>query len=149
MWRHLGGKRTKEDFGALDNTGTMQSKEIVKKGTRAIIATKVFYGDERDDDVPWHPATHIRLPKLPYVRSRFCLVVLGPPHCPSHRVHIADQVGAAGRPDGTLRIDSITKYNTFKSAMQGPWDASHWLIKGACPRLQALKLRPRCVTCVM
>ena len=81
MWRHLGGKRTKEDFGALDNTGTMQSKEIVKKGTRAIIATKVFYGDERDDDVPWHPATHIRLPKLPYVRSRFCLC--GPGASPS------------------------------------------------------------------
>ena len=98
---------------------------------------------------PGIPPHTFDYPSCPtYARASAC-VVLGPPHRRSHRVHIADQVGAAGRPDGTLRIDSITKYNTFKSAMQGPWDASHWLIKGACPRLQALKLRPRCVTCVM
>ena len=75
MWRHCGGRRSKEDFGAVDETGTMQTKEVAVKGGRAIVATKVFYGDEPEQEVPWHPATSIRLPNLPYVSEAVLVAV--------------------------------------------------------------------------
>jgi len=151
-WRYLGGRLETdgEDHGDLDETGAMQHREVHLKGARSVIFTRALYGDEREDKVPWHPAVDIRLPKLPYVRvvadaRRVWIRYLGAGVVKAEVGCLKGvfdgclwwicllsgaQIGAHARADGTVRIEDINKFNTFKSAMQGPWDASHWLIKG-------------------